>query len=103
MHDFISLGPPINLTANLIANGFIQLSWVASPGEQVHLYLPYGVQIRNGSRALVYNTTVREPQLIINTPDPCDLYKATVVPLCQSTAPIAAVAAIQIPGGEDKC
>ena len=48
----------------------------------------------------MYNTTVREPQLIINTPDPCDLYKATVVPLCQSTAPIAAVAAIQIPGGK---
>ena len=48
----------------------------------------------------MYNTTVREPQLIINTPDPCDLYEATVVPLCQSAAPIAAVAAIKIPGGK---
>ena len=96
---FIPLDPLINLTAS-INNGIVLLSWIPSAGEQVHSFLPYGVQIRNGNGALVYNTTVRAPQLIINTPDPCDLYEATVVPLCQSTAPIAAVAAIQIPGGK---
>ena len=96
---FVPLDPFINLTAS-INNGFVRLYWIPSAGEQVHSFLPYAVQIRNGSGALVYNTTVREPQLIINTPDPCDLYEATVVPLCQRTAPIAAVAAIQMPGGK---
>ena len=38
--------------------------------------------ISNGSGALVYNETVREPQLVITTPDPCDHYEATVTPMC---------------------
>ena len=38
--------------------------------------------ISNGSGAL--NETVREPQLVITTPDPCDHYEATVTPMCGS-------------------
>ena len=33
----------------------------------------------------MYNETVREPQLVITTPDPCDHYEATVTPMCGST------------------
>ena len=40
--------------------------------------------ISNGSGALVYNETVRKPQLVITTPDPCDHYEATVTPMCGS-------------------
>ena len=32
----------------------------------------------------MYNETVREPQLVITTPDPCDHYEATVTPMCGS-------------------
>ena len=32
----------------------------------------------------MYNETVREPQLVITTPDPCGHYEATVTPMCGS-------------------
>ena len=32
----------------------------------------------------MYNETVREPQLVITTPDPCDHYEATVIAMCGS-------------------
>eukprot|EP00731_Ephydatia_muelleri_P019276 Em0012g101a len=38
----------------------------------------------NASGAPVYSETVREPQLVITTPDPCDHYEATVTPMCGS-------------------
>ena len=30
----------------------------------------------------IYSETVREPQLVITTPDPCGRYEATVTPMC---------------------
>ena len=30
----------------------------------------------------MYSETVREPQLVITTPDPCGYYEATVTPMC---------------------
>ena len=30
----------------------------------------------------MYSETVREPQLVITTPDPCGHYEATVTPMC---------------------
>ncbi|KAL5488637.1 hypothetical protein EMCRGX_G017610 [Ephydatia muelleri] len=38
----------------------------------------------DGSGAPVYSETVREPQLVITTPDPCGPYEATVTPMCGS-------------------
>ena len=32
----------------------------------------------------MYSETVREPQLVITTPDPCGHYEATVTPMCGS-------------------
>eukprot|EP00731_Ephydatia_muelleri_P019238 Em0012g63a len=43
---------------------------------------------RNGSGVPVYSETVREPQLVITTPDPCGHYEATVTPMCGSIAGI---------------
>ena len=34
----------------------------------------------------MYSETVREPQLVITTPDPCGHYEATVTPMCGSIA-----------------
>eukprot|EP00731_Ephydatia_muelleri_P019236 Em0012g61a len=46
--------------------------------------LSYAVVIRNGSGAPVYSETVKEPQMVISTPDPCGHYEATVTPMCGS-------------------
>ena len=32
----------------------------------------------------MYSETVREPQLVITTPDPCGHFEATVTPMCGS-------------------
>ena len=32
----------------------------------------------------MYSETVKEPKLVINTPDPCGHYEATVTPMCGS-------------------
>ena len=40
--------------------------------------------IRNASGAPVCSETVREPQLVITTPDPCGHYEATVTSMCGS-------------------
>ena len=47
----------------------------------------------------MYNKTVRATQLIMNTPDPCNQYKATVAALCQGN-PATATAEIKIPGSK---
>ena len=47
----------------------------------------------------MYNETVRNSQLIINTSDPCSQYYATVAPVCQGTVPVAFIGGSQIPGG----
>ena len=54
----------------------------ATPDAQSPSLLSYAVVIRNGSGVPVYSETVREPQLVITTPDPCGHYEATVTPMC---------------------
>ncbi|KAL5488594.1 hypothetical protein EMCRGX_G017562 [Ephydatia muelleri] len=44
-------------------------------------YLTVQDMIRNGSGAPVYSEIMREPQLVITTPDPCGHYEATVTPM----------------------
>ena len=60
------------------------LVWGPPPDAQFPSLLSYAVMIRNGTGAPVYSETVREPQLIITTPDPCGHYEATVTPMCAS-------------------
>ncbi|KAL5488546.1 hypothetical protein EMCRGX_G017500 [Ephydatia muelleri] len=60
------------------------LVWGPPPDAQSPSLLSYAVVIRNGSGAPVYSETVREPQLVITTPDPCSHYEATVTPMCGS-------------------
>ena len=95
----ISLGPPENLTATLIYNSFIQLSWIPSNGRQIGSFLDYIVLVMDGSGFVVHNETVRNSQLIINTSDPCSQYYATVAPVCQGTVSVAAIGGSRIPGG----
>ena len=38
----------------------------------------------------MYSETVREPQLVITTPDPCGHYEATVIPMCGSSTGVQA-------------
>ena len=58
------------------------LVWGPPPDVLSPSLLSYAVVIRNGSGAPVYSETVREPQLVITTPDPCGHYEATVTPMC---------------------
>ncbi|KAL5502847.1 hypothetical protein EMCRGX_G009683 [Ephydatia muelleri] len=84
-------GPPENLTATLIYNSFIQLSWIPSNGRQIGSFLDYIVLVMDGSGFVVHNETVRNSQLIINTSDPCSQYYATVAPVCQGTVSVASI------------
>ena len=83
--NYIS-GPPSAPTDLNIAtyNSATLLAWGPPPDAQSPSLLSYAVVIRNGSGAPVYSETVREPQLVITTPDPCDHYEATVTPMCGS-------------------
>ena len=96
---FKSLGPPLNLTATLLGNGLVQLSWIPSNGEQDVSVFNYVVQIKNGNGTLDQNITVRSSQLIISSTDPCHLSEAILIPLCQSIAPMTSALRLQIPGG----
>eukprot|EP00731_Ephydatia_muelleri_P019265 Em0012g90a len=62
------------------------LVWGPPSDAQSPSLLSYAVMIRNGSGAPVYSETVRKPQLVITTPDPCGHYEATVTPMCGSIA-----------------
>ena len=46
--DIISLGPPLNMTATLIGNSLIQLSWIPSNGRWIGSFLDYIVQVKDG-------------------------------------------------------
>ena len=79
------IGPPSAPTdLNIITyNGTATLLvWGPPPDAQSPSLLSYAVVIRNGSGAPVYSETVREPQLVITTPDPCGHFEATVTPMC---------------------
>ena len=96
----VSLGPPLNLTATLIGNSLIQLSWIPSNGGWIGSFLDYTVLVKDGNGVVVHNETVRVSQLIINTSsDPCSQYYATVAPVCQGTVSVASIGGSQIPGG----
>ena len=97
--DIILLGPPHNLTATLIGNSLIQLSWIPSNGGWIGTFLDYTVLVKDGNGVVVHNGTVRNSQLIINTSDPCSQYYATVAPVCQGTVSVASIGGSQIPGG----
>eukprot|EP00731_Ephydatia_muelleri_P019307 Em0012g132a len=80
-------GPPYALTDLNITSyndSTTVLVWGPLPDAQSPSLLSYAVVIRNGSGAPVYSETVREPQLVITTPDPCGHYEATVTPMCGS-------------------
>ncbi|KAL5488584.1 hypothetical protein EMCRGX_G017551 [Ephydatia muelleri] len=80
-------GPPSPTTnLNIIKYNYSTtlLVWGPPPDAQSPSLLSYAVVIRNGSGAPVYSETVREPQLVITTPDPCSHYEATVTPMCGS-------------------
>ena len=70
----------LNITTNNYTTTL--LVWGPLPDAQSPSLLSYAVVIRNGSGTPVYSETVREPQLVITTPDPCDHYEATVTPMC---------------------
>ena len=97
--NIISLGRPQNLTATLIGNSLFQLSWIPSNGGWIGSFLDYIVLVVDGNGVVVHNETVRNSQLIINTPDPCSQYYATVAPVCQGTVSVASIGGSQIPGG----
>ena len=97
--DIISLGPPLNVTATLIGNSLIQLSWFPSNGGWIGSFLDYIVLVKDGNGVVVHNERVRNSQLIINTSDPCSQYYATVAPVCQGTVSVASIGGSQIPGG----
>ena len=96
---FKSLGPPLNLTATLLGNGLVQLSWIPSNGEHDISVFNYLVQITDGNGILDQYITVRSSQFIISSTDPCHLYEAMLIPLCQSIAPMTSALRLQIPGG----
>ena len=89
MHKYIEShisGPPsptTNLNITTYNDTATLLVWGPPPAQSPSL-LSYAVVIRNGSGAPVYSETVREPQLVITTPDPCGHYEATVTPMCGS-------------------
>ena len=97
--DIISLGPPLNVTATLIRNSLIQLSWFPSNGGWIASFPDYIVLVKDGNGVVVHNERVRNSQLIINTSDPCSQYYATVAPVCQGTVSVASIGGSQIPGG----
>eukprot|EP00731_Ephydatia_muelleri_P019243 Em0012g68a len=76
-------GPPsptTNLNITTYNGTATLLVWGPPPDAQSPSLLSYAVVIRNGSGAPVYSETVREPQLVITTPDPCGHFEATVTP-----------------------
>ena len=77
---------PTDLNITTYNDTASKLAWGPPPDAQSPSLLSYAVVISNGSGAPVYNETVREPQLVITTPDPCGHYEATVTPMCGSIA-----------------
>ena len=86
-HISLISGPPsptTNLNITTYNDTATLLVWGPPPEAQSPSLLSYAVVIRNGSGAPVYSETLREPQLVITTPDPCGHYEATVTPMCGS-------------------
>ena len=75
---------PTDLNVTLYNDSTTLLVWGLPSDVQSPSLLSYAVVIRNGSGAPVYSETVREPQLVITTLDPCGHYEANVTPMCGS-------------------
>ncbi|KAL5479787.1 hypothetical protein EMCRGX_G023365 [Ephydatia muelleri] len=71
--------PPSNLTIIEHNATFMKLAWVPPSVFQSSSLSTYTVVVKRGNGTLVYNETVRESQLVVPTPDPCDYYEATVI------------------------
>ena len=68
---------PTNLTTTALNATSVMLAWGPPSGAQSPS-LFYRVLVTSGNGTLVYNKTVKELQLILSTPDPCDQYWANV-------------------------
>ena len=68
---------PTNLTTTALNATSVLLAWGPPFGAQSPS-LFYRVLVTSGNGTLVYNKTVKELQLILTTPDPCDQYRANV-------------------------
>eukprot|EP00731_Ephydatia_muelleri_P001540 Em0001g1540a len=68
---------PTNLTITALNATSVLLAWGPPSGAQSPS-LFYKVLVTRGNGTLVYNKTVKELQLILTTPDPCDQYWANV-------------------------
>ena len=81
MFHYIPLAPPsapTNLTTTALNNATsILLTWGPPYGTQSPS-LFYRLMVTSGNGTLVYNKIVKELQLILTTPDPCDQYWANV-------------------------
>ena len=84
MHFTGPSSAPTDLNITSCNESTTLLVWGPPPDVQSPSLLSYAVVIRNGSGAPVYSETVREPQLVITTPDLCGNYDATVTPMCGS-------------------
>ena len=78
------IGPPSAPTIVTYNDTATLLVWGPPLDVQFPSLLSYAVVIRNGSGAPVYSETVREPHLVITTPDPCGHYEATVTSMCST-------------------
>ena len=80
---YIPSAPPsahTNLTTTVLNATFVLLVW-GPPSGAPSPSLFYRVLGTSGNGTLVYDKTVKELQLILTTPDPCDQYWANVTTL----------------------
>ena len=68
---------PTNLTTTALNATSVLLAWGPLSGAQFPS-LFYRVLVTSGNGTPVHNRTVKELQLILTTPDPCDQYWANV-------------------------
>ena len=84
--DLLMLSAVLDLPSNLTIiehnATFVKLAWVPPSDFQSPSLSTYTVVVKRGNGTLVYNETVRESQLVVPTPDPCDYYEATVSSQC---------------------
>ena len=68
---------PTNLTTTALNATSVLLAWGPLSGAQSPSHF-YRVLVTSGNGTPVHNRTVKELQLILTTPDPCDQYWANV-------------------------
>lgn len=79
------LGPPTNLTIIEHNFTFLKLAWEPPSAFQFPSLLTYTIMVKSGNGTLVRNETMKESQLVVTTPDPCDPYEATIYSMCGLT------------------